>query len=99
MISFQNTKINWRDFLKFDPAKSNKFKDNLTELGMEKNDLLLPEELLLHFASSAFIGVLTWWLKEEPYPSPEHMSKQILRIILKGPASAEGLKIDVQTDN
>ncbi|MFS1515517.1 TetR/AcrR family transcriptional regulator [Bacillus sp. SCS-151] len=22
MISFQNTKINWRDFLKFDPAKS-----------------------------------------------------------------------------
>ncbi|NDI36019.1 TetR/AcrR family transcriptional regulator [Chengkuizengella sediminis] len=71
-----------------------KFEDNLIELGMDDTDFKIPKKIYIHFASSAFVGMVDWWLKEKEYPSPEEMSFMMTQIILKGPTSAAGLVID-----
>jgi AcrR family transcriptional regulator len=67
--------------------------ERLTE-GME-NEIQpkVPKEILIHYAASAYLGVIAWWLKNGmPYP-PEFMAMQLTRLrldhlqILKDPSA------------
>ncbi len=43
----------------------------------------VPKEILVHYAASAYLGVIVWWLKNgQPYP-PEYMATQLTRLRLQ----------------
>ncbi|MDX8364639.1 TetR/AcrR family transcriptional regulator [Cytobacillus sp. IB215665] len=70
-----------------------KFEENFNNLEMTDADFKIPKEVLLHFSSSAFVGIIDWWLREENHKSPEEMSVMISQIILRGHTSAAGVEI------
>jgi AcrR family transcriptional regulator len=40
----------------------------------------VPKEILIHYAASAYLGVIAWWLRNNlPYP-PEYMAMQLTRL-------------------
>lgn len=49
------------------------------------DSLDVPSDFLLNFISSAYIGVVKWWVKEEMHYSPEYMAIQLAEVIAKGP--------------
>ncbi|MDP5276445.1 TetR/AcrR family transcriptional regulator [Chengkuizengella axinellae] len=70
-----------------------RFEENIIELNMNEDDFKIPKKILIHFASSAFVGMIDWWLKEENYPTPKEMSLMMSQIVLKGPVGAAGIEV------
>lgn len=70
-----------------------KFKANFTDIVGDLSKLDIPADFLLNFISSAYIGVVKWWLNTDNRYSPEYMADHLAKIITKGPMSAIGHKI------
>jgi AcrR family transcriptional regulator len=40
----------------------------------------VPKEILIHYAASAYLGVISWWLKHDMPYSPQYMATQLTRL-------------------
>ncbi len=40
----------------------------------------VPKDILIHYAASAYLGVISWWLKHDMPYSPEYMATQLTRL-------------------
>ncbi|MDN4593707.1 TetR/AcrR family transcriptional regulator [Polycladomyces subterraneus] len=40
----------------------------------------VPKEILIHYAASAYLGVISWWLKNDMPYSPHDMAKHLTRL-------------------
>jgi AcrR family transcriptional regulator len=40
----------------------------------------VPKEILIHYAASAYLGVISWWLKHDMPYSPDYMAMQLTRL-------------------
>jgi AcrR family transcriptional regulator len=40
----------------------------------------VPKEILIHYAASAYLGVITWWLRNNRPYTPEYMATQLTRL-------------------
>ncbi|MCF6411446.1 TetR/AcrR family transcriptional regulator [Pseudalkalibacillus salsuginis] len=72
------------------------FSKKMIELGVRPEDFEIPKDLILHFISAAFVGVVQWWLKQSTKPSSQEMAMKLSKIITAGPMQAAGLKIEKQ---
>ncbi|WP_408009194.1 TetR/AcrR family transcriptional regulator [Pseudalkalibacillus sp. A8] len=70
------------------------FSKKMTELGVRPEDFQIPKDLILHFISAAFVGVVQWWVKQNTKPSSQEMAMQLSKIITTGPMQAAGLKLE-----
>lgn len=43
----------------------------------------VPKEILIHYAASAYLGVISWWLKHDMPYSPDYMAMQLTRLRLQ----------------
>ncbi|MFT4417217.1 TetR/AcrR family transcriptional regulator [Fredinandcohnia humi] len=71
-----------------------KFKGNFMAIVGNVNNLKIPADFILNFISSAYIGVVRWWLNEATHYSPDYMAEHLANIITKGPMNAIGYKIN-----
>ncbi|MFD1738242.1 TetR/AcrR family transcriptional regulator [Bacillus salitolerans] len=76
-----------------------KFKGSFSTIVGDFSKLALPADFILHFISSAYIGVLKWWLYADDHYSPDYMAEHLANIITKGPMNALGHKINFNEDN
>ncbi|MCM3788998.1 TetR family transcriptional regulator C-terminal domain-containing protein [Domibacillus indicus] len=72
-----------------------KFKENFKVIVGDLNNLNIPADFILHFISSAYIGVVKWWLSEDTRHSPEYLAE----VITKGPMNAIGYKINFKEED
>lgn len=70
-----------------------KFKANFTAFVGDLNTLEIPADFLIKYISSAYIGVIEWWLNTENRYSTEYMAENLTKIITKGPLSMIGYRI------
>jgi AcrR family transcriptional regulator len=40
----------------------------------------VPKDILIHYAASAYLGVISWWLKHDMPYSPDYMATQLTRL-------------------
>ena len=72
----------------------NKFKEEFLILNLEKENLTIPLDLVIEFMATALTGMIRWWILNDQIYSPKHMSKNLVRIITRGPLRALGLDIE-----
>lgn len=72
----------------------NNFKREFLLLNLQEENLSMPMDLLVEFMTSALMGMIRWWVINDQIYSPKHMSKNLVKIITKGPLEAVGLKIE-----
>ncbi|WP_042462991.1 TetR/AcrR family transcriptional regulator [Neobacillus dielmonensis] len=58
---------------------------------VNQEDLLVPEEFLLSYISSAHVGVVQYWLETGMQKSSEEMTLILAKMTLLGPGHATGL--------
>ncbi|WP_257350782.1 TetR/AcrR family transcriptional regulator [Pseudalkalibacillus decolorationis] len=75
-----------------------KFNQNIEILGIQTIEDQIPKELITHFISAAFVGVIQWWLKEDMNFSPQEMAIKLSKVITKGPLKAIGVKVENVND-
>ncbi|TSI05759.1 TetR/AcrR family transcriptional regulator [Lysinibacillus sp. BW-2-10] len=79
---------------KIEKLLSDKFKMTFNSVYGNLNQLEVPVDLILSFISSAYIGVLKWWLSDEGSTySVDFMVEQLATLITKGPINAIGHKM------
>lgn len=44
---------------------------------------MIPKEILIHYAASAYLGVISWWLKNGMPYTPRYMATQLTRLRLQ----------------
>ncbi|WNS77905.1 TetR/AcrR family transcriptional regulator [Domibacillus sp. DTU_2020_1001157_1_SI_ALB_TIR_016] len=76
-----------------------KFKENFKVIVGDLNNLNIPADFILNFISSAYIGVVKWWLSEDTRYSPEYMAEHLAEVITKGPMNAIGYKINFKEED
>ncbi|WLD94369.1 TetR/AcrR family transcriptional regulator [Alkalihalobacillus sp. AL-G] len=91
----ENGIYNFRN--KLEEVIREKFSQSMTELRVRPEDFQIPKDLVTHFISAAFVGVIQWWLKQKVKPAPGEMAIQLSKIITMGPMQASGLKIESTT--
>ncbi|MDQ0229830.1 TetR/AcrR family transcriptional regulator [Metabacillus malikii] len=71
-----------------------KFENSFIEILGDLNQLKVPYDFILSFISSAYIGVVKWWLlNAENHYTVEFMAEQLGNVITKGPMQAIGHEI------
>jgi AcrR family transcriptional regulator len=70
-----------------------KFKENFSIIIGDLEKLEVPADFILNFISSAYIGVLKWWLNTNTSYSADFMAEQLAKVITMGPMSAIGYTI------
>lgn len=70
------------------------FKQEFLLLHLHEENVSMPMDLLVEFMSSALMGMIRWWVINDQIYSPKHMSRNLVKIITKGPLEAVGLKIE-----
>ncbi|MFJ8104122.1 TetR/AcrR family transcriptional regulator [Lysinibacillus sp. NPDC096212] len=79
---------------KIEKLLSNNFKITFTSVYGDLDQLKVPMDLILSFISSAYIGVLKWWLSDEGSTySVDFIVEQLTTLITKGPINAIGYKM------
>lgn len=78
---------------------SEKFKMTLTSLYGDLEQLEVPPDFILSFISSAYIGVIKWWLHAGNNYSIDFMVEELANIITKGPMNTIGHKIIFKEEN
>ncbi|WLR51026.1 TetR/AcrR family transcriptional regulator [Bacillus tianshenii] len=63
----------------------------LASLEMTEDALDIPKDILLYYVSSANLGLLESWLKQDMPYSPTYMARQITRLTTLGPLKAAGI--------
>lgn len=76
-----------------------KFKENFKIIVGDLNNLNIPADFILNFISSAYIGVVKWWLSEDTRYSPEYMAEHLAEVITKGPMNVIGYKINFKEED
>lgn len=71
-----------------------KFETKFKEIFGDLSKLEIPADFILNFLSSAYIGVVKWWIKENFRYSPEYMAIQLAKVITRGPMNAIGYRIE-----
>ncbi|MFS0880294.1 hypothetical protein CHH83_06680 [Bacillus sp. 7586-K] len=84
---------------KIEKCLYDKFKGSFKEILGDLNNLNIPYELILCFISSAYIGVLKWWLNNDTKYSVDFMADKLGNIITKGPMNAIGHKLIFLEEN
>lgn len=72
---------------------SDKFKTAFTSIYGDLNQLEVPADFFLSFISSAYIGVIKWWLHSGSEYSIDFILEHLINFIAKGPLNAMGHKI------
>jgi hypothetical protein len=54
----------------------------------------VPIEIVLQFISSAYVGIIQWWLEQGQSYSPEDMANLIVSLYRISPFKAMGLQVD-----
>lgn len=47
--------------------------------------LTVPREIAVRYISSAFLGVITWWLEKDMPYTPKYMAKLLMKLGIQGP--------------
>lgn len=47
--------------------------------------LTVPREIAVRYISSAFLGVITWWLEKDMPYTPKYMAKLLMQLGIQGP--------------
>ncbi len=85
---------------KIEKLLSDKFKMTFTSVYGNLDQLEVPVDLILNFISSAYIGVLKWWLSDAGSTySVDFMVEQLATLITKGPINAIGHKMIFREEN
>lgn len=50
-----------------------------------KDDILVPNELLVSYSIGAYFNSIVWWIKNDYPYTPEEMTATLLRLSVKGP--------------
>lgn len=50
-----------------------------------KDDVLVPEGLLVSYSTGAYFNSIVWWIKNDYPYTPEEMTATLLRLSVKGP--------------
>lgn len=67
--------------------------ERVLEVGQRDEGTPVPEEVVLAFFASAFVGLVAWWFEQRrPYP-PEQMAAWVLRLLARGYYDALGFEI------
>ena len=66
------------------------FYEGLLTLQPDDKNLKVPREILVHYITSAHIGLLSWWVENDLPYSPRYMSEQLRKMIILGPYEALG---------
>ncbi|MEW9676760.1 TetR/AcrR family transcriptional regulator [Lentibacillus sp. L22] len=51
----------------------------------DDDQLVVPRKILIAYISSAFLGVIGWWLENDMPYTPKYMATKLMRLALKGP--------------
>ncbi|MGM7723809.1 TetR/AcrR family transcriptional regulator [uncultured Metabacillus sp.] len=70
-----------------------KFNEEFLTYGLDEEILSIQPELLTTFISSALIGTVSWWLKEDLHYSPNQLAKQTVKLFSIGPLKTAGFQI------
>ena len=58
----------------------------------DTSGLTIPPDMTLHFTTSAYVGVVIWWVENNCPYSPSDMAVHLLNLTLQGPYRALGLQ-------
>lgn len=78
---------------KVEKLLSDKFKVTFISVYGSLDQLEAPADLILSFISSAYIGVMKWWLNDGSTYSIDFMVQQLAVFITKGPMNVMGYKM------
>lgn len=70
-----------------------KFNDEFLTYGLDEETLSIQPELLTTFISSALIGTICWWLKEDLQYSPSQLAKKTVKLFAMGPLKTADFQI------
>ncbi|MGG1661057.1 TetR-like C-terminal domain-containing protein [Brevibacillus sp. NRS-1366] len=59
--------------------------NGLSNVLANDHQLTVPKEIVIRYTTSAFLGVLIWWLENDMNYSPKYMASNLLLIATKGP--------------
>ncbi|GGC77038.1 TetR family transcriptional regulator [Thalassobacillus devorans] len=79
---------------KLEEVIRDKFDRHIKEVVKDPTQFQIPKDLLLHFISAAFVGIIQWWLNQDEKPTPEEMANQLSKLITQGPIQTAGFKIE-----
>lgn len=70
-----------------------KFKEEFLSYGLEEQSIGINPELFTSFISSALIGVIGWWLKEDLQYTTKQLATHIVNLCSMGPLGTAGFQI------
>lgn len=58
----------------------------------DPNKMEIPKELFIYYVAHGYVGIISYWLKNDMQYSPEYMAEKLSQMAIKGPFSVAGLK-------
>lgn len=77
-------------YFRIQQVMKEKIRRSILEYRILEKDLSIPIEMFIQFTSSAFVGMIDWWLETNMMYSPEHMASLLSKLITMGPVQAMG---------
>ncbi|QHZ47119.1 TetR/AcrR family transcriptional regulator [Bacillus sp. NSP9.1] len=68
------------------------YEEFISSIAESEKQLVIPQDLLIDYITSAHIGVISSWLESGMKFSPVYMAKQLTRLTLLGPIRVAGLE-------
>jgi len=65
----------------------------MTQLQPNQKRAVVEPDMVIKFVSTAYIGVLRWWLENDMPHSAEHMAKQFMNLVSLGIFRSIGLEV------
>ena len=65
----------------------------MTKLQPDQTRVVVETEMVIKFVSTAYIGVVKWWLNNDMPHSSEHMAKQFMSLVSLGVSRSVGLNL------
>lgn len=59
----------------------------------QKNEVKVPEDILINYIISADLGVITYWVESGMKYSPKYMAQQLTKFSIFGPLHFSGMKM------
>ncbi|WP_044642156.1 TetR/AcrR family transcriptional regulator [Risungbinella massiliensis] len=77
-------------YFRIQQVMKEKLQRAILEFRIPEEELSIPKEIYIQFTSSAFVGMIVWWLDQNMIFSPEHMASLLSKVITMGPVRALG---------
>lgn len=73
----------------------------MTQLQPDQKHVIVEPDMVIKFVSTAYIGVLKWWLENDMPHSAEHMARQFMNLVSLGIFRSIGLEVpnEIPTGN